>query len=421
MPLVVGVSFKKAGKVYYFDPSGIDLHEGDFVIAETARGIEFGEIMSEPKEVSEEEIVSPLKKVVRKASSADIQREENNKQREKSAYHTCQQKIQLHNLPMKLIEAEYCFDGSQVTFYFSAESRVDFRELVKDLAGSLRTKVQLHQVGVRDEAKLFGGLGPCGRPMCCASFLNGFEPVSMKMAKEQSLFLNPLKFSGICGKLMCCLKYEYPTYKAAKERLPKLGTMVDTPGGSAKLVEIHVIKEVVGVEMPDGSVVRYPAAELFPEMAEPLCGGCCGKNSATCSAEACTAVANEPADEAILESPVIEVLTAKEVDIDTLTESDLPEPVVTQVEKSTTEGERRNPSRRRNRPFKRPHTGEQNTQNDQPAQTQQSPTDQAQNNAPESHAGQGGSTRRRRPNRRRRKPSTGGNGENPGTSQPGTE
>ncbi|MHB0999866.1 MAG: PSP1 domain-containing protein [Armatimonadota bacterium] len=290
MPLVVGVSFKKAGKVYYFDPSGIDLREGDLIIAETARGIEFGEIMIEPKEVPEEEIVPPLKRVVRKATDADIAREESNVAKEKQAMHTCLQKIQAHNLPMKLIDAEYCFDSSQVTFFFSSESRVDFRELVKDLAGVLKTKVQLHQVGVRDEAKFFGGIGTCGRALCCASFLGNFEPVSMKMAKEQSLFLNPLKFSGICGKLMCCLKYEYPMYRDVKLRMPPIGTMVKTPKGMGRVVEINVIKETLGIVLEGGVMVSHtldeleanveskaPCSESCEHSDAPCCGGCAGE------------------------------------------------------------------------------------------------------------------------------------------------
>lgn len=279
MPLVVGVSFKKAGKIYYFDPTDIELHENDYVIAETARGIEFGQVMIEPKEVQEHEIVQPLKRIVRKATPADQEREESNKRKEKTAYTICQQKIQLHNLPMKLIDAEYCFDSSQVTFFFSAEARVDFRELVKDLAGALRSKVQLHQVGVRDEAKLFGGMGPCGRGLCCATFMNGFEPVSMRMAKEQSLFLNPLKFSGICGKLMCCLKYEHSIYREVKGRLPSVGSFVDTPSGQGKVVEVNVIRESLNVQMGDGSIQHILAADLAAACA-PRCmadgGGCAG-------------------------------------------------------------------------------------------------------------------------------------------------
>jgi cell fate regulator YaaT (PSP1 superfamily) len=277
MPLVVGISFKKAGKVYYFDPTGHNLREGDFVIAETARGIEFGEVLIEPREVPDEEIIPPLKKVVRKASHGDMEREEANRQKEKNAYHVCHQKILQHNLPMKLIDAEYCFDGSQVTFYFSAEARVDFRELVKDLASSLRAKVQLHQVGVRDEAKIFGGMGPCGRGMCCATFLSGFEPVSMKMAKEQSLFLNPLKFSGICGKLMCCLKFEYAMYRELKSGLPSPGSTVMTAGGPGRVTDVNVMREMLCVELEDGSSVSCSIDDLI------RCGSECPSVEHTCS------------------------------------------------------------------------------------------------------------------------------------------
>lgn len=301
MPLVVGVSFKKAGKVYYFDPAGLDLHEGDHIIAETARGAEFGDIMMDPKEVSDAEIVLPLRKVIRKATEGDVRREESNRQKERQAFLTCQQKVQQHSLPMKLIDAEYCFDGSQVTFFFSAESRVDFRELVKDLAGSLRTKVQLHQVGVRDEAKLFGGLGPCGRVLCCTTFMSDFEPVSMKMAKEQSLFLNPLKFSGTCGKLMCCLKYEYPNYKEAKLRLPSAGMTVETPKGPGRVVEVNIIGETVAVDV-EGTLIRYPASELGYQKpgcpAHGACSGCGAHDEEPPAAE-------ETIEDAMIAEPVI--------------------------------------------------------------------------------------------------------------------
>jgi cell fate regulator YaaT (PSP1 superfamily) len=262
MPIVVGVNFKKNGKVYYFDPNGIELHEGDYVIAETARGIEFCRVVHEPKDVPEESIVPPLKKIVRKATEEDASREEANEQKAKQAMGICQQKIQNHNLPMKLIDAEYNFECSQITFFFSSESRVDFRELVKDLAGALKTKVQLHQVGVRDEAKFFGGIGPCGRALCCASFLGGFEPVSMKMAKEQSLFLNPLKFSGICGKLMCCLKYEYDMYHDARNRFPPIGAALLTPKGIGHVGEINVVKEIVSVNLEDGTTETYTIDDI---------------------------------------------------------------------------------------------------------------------------------------------------------------
>ncbi|MDI6829024.1 MAG: stage 0 sporulation family protein [Armatimonadota bacterium] len=262
MPIVVGVCFKKVGKIYYFDPAGLDLQEGDFVIADTTRGIELGQVMTEIREVPEEEIVPPLRQIIRKATPEDFEREESNRQKEEQAFRVCVEKIQKHNLPMKLIEADYSFDGSQVTFYFAAETRVDFRELVKDLASTLRTKVQLHQVGVRDEAKFFGGLGMCGRALCCATFLKDFEPVSMKMAKEQSLFLNPIKFSGICGKLMCCLKFEYPIYKEAKSRLPAVGSTVITPRGPGKVIEVNIIKEMLTIDLGEGIVAHYHASEV---------------------------------------------------------------------------------------------------------------------------------------------------------------
>lgn len=282
MPLVVGVNFKKAGKVYYFDPSGIDLHEGDHVIAETSRGIEYCEVMLEPKDVPDSEIVPLLKKIIRLATESDTTRKESNALKEKQAMSICLQKIQNHDLPMKLIDAEYSFDSSQVTIFFSSESRVDFRELVKDLAGALKTKVQLHQVGVRDEAKFFGGIGTCGRSLCCASFLGGFEPVSMKMAKEQSLFLNPLKFSGICGKLMCCLKYEYSMYREVKSRLPDIGSIVVTPKGPGRVIEINVIKETMNIVLESGGMGVYVLEDLTLPEGFKQCVQTCGKDGDGC-------------------------------------------------------------------------------------------------------------------------------------------
>ncbi|HHV61296.1 MAG TPA: stage 0 sporulation family protein [Firmicutes bacterium] len=214
---VVGVRFKKAGKIYYFEPGEIDITVGDRVIVETARGIEYGEVVIGRKQVSEEDIVSPLKKVLRKATAEDEAQVEENKRKERRAFDICLQKIASHELPMKLIDVEYSFDNSKITFYFTADGRVDFRELVKDLASVFRTRIELRQIGVRDEAKMLGGLGPCGRPLCCATFLGDFEPVSIRMAKDQNLSLNPSKISGICGRLMCCLKYESDSYKRVKE------------------------------------------------------------------------------------------------------------------------------------------------------------------------------------------------------------
>ncbi len=276
MPLVVGVTFRKVGKVYYFDPGELQLSEGDFVIAETARGVEFGEVVLEPREISEEELVAPLKKVVRIASGDDLDREAGNREREKHAFEVCERKIAEHGLPMKLLDAESAFDGSQVTFSFSADGRIDFRELVKDVAGSLRTKVQLHQIGVRDEAKLIGGYGTCGRSLCCATFLSAFEPVSMKMAKDQSLFLNPAKFSGACGKLMCCLRYEHEYYKEAHRRLPAVGAIIELERGRAKVVDVNVVNSTLTVETEDEVQLHIKACDINME-------GLCRRHGVACN------------------------------------------------------------------------------------------------------------------------------------------
>ncbi|NMB00315.1 MAG: stage 0 sporulation family protein [Firmicutes bacterium] len=221
MVTIVGVRFKRAGKIYYFNPGQLKMAAGDGCIVETSRGVEFGEIVIAPKEVPEEEVVQPLKQVLRSATTEDYERLEANKRRAQEAFQIAQQKIEEHQLPMKLLEAEYTLDDSKLIFSFTADGRVDFRELVKDLAAIFRTRIELRQVGVRDEAKLLGGLGPCGRGLCCATFLGDFEPVSIKMAKDQNLSLNPSKISGICGRLMCCLKYECDSYQCHKQAFGK--------------------------------------------------------------------------------------------------------------------------------------------------------------------------------------------------------
>lgn len=276
MPLVVGVTFRRVGKVYYFDPGELKLREGDFVIAETARGLEFGEVVIEPREVSDEELVAPLKKIARLATGDDLEREASNREREKHAMEVCERKIAEHNLPMKLLDAECAFDGSQITFSFSADGRVDFRELVKDVAGALRTKVQLHQIGVRDEAKLIGGYGGCGRPLCCATFLSSFEPISMKMAKDQSLFLNPAKFSGVCGKLMCCLRFEHDFYKQAQKRLPAVGAIIELDRGRAKVIDVNVVTNMLTVETEDEIQLHISADRLNLE-------GLCRRHGIACN------------------------------------------------------------------------------------------------------------------------------------------
>ena len=249
MVKVVGVRFKKAGKIYYFDPGDMEIKLDENVIVETARGIEFGYVVIPNKEVSEDEIVTPLKSVIRVATEEDKQHHRENAEKEEEAFDICLQKIKNHNLEMKLIDVEYTFDNNKVLFYFTADGRVDFRELVKDLAAVFRTRIELRQIGVRDEAKMMGGLGVCGRVLCCHSFLGDFQPVSIKMAKEQGLSLNPTKISGACGRLMCCLKYEQEAYEEITKRVPKEGAVVDTPDGQGVVIFRSLIKEMVKVRL----------------------------------------------------------------------------------------------------------------------------------------------------------------------------
>ena len=249
---VVGVRFKKAGKIYYFDPADMNIQKDTYVVFETARGIEFGECVIGIKEINENDIVAPLKSVLRIATEEDIDRHFKNKDKEKDAFNICLKKIQEHGLTMKLIDVEYTFDNNKVIFYFTADGRVDFRELVKDLATIFKTRIELRQIGVRDEAKMLGGLGPCGRPMCCSSFLGDFASVSIKMAKEQNLSLNPTKISGICGRLMCCLNYEQSTYEDIRKRMPKVGSIVKTSEGTGEVFSNNIVKESVKVKLKKG-------------------------------------------------------------------------------------------------------------------------------------------------------------------------
>lgn len=249
---VVGVRFKQAGKIYYFDPSEFEIKAGQNAIVETARGIEFGQVMLGPKEVPDDKVTLPLKKVIRLATAEDEVQLRENMEKEKKAFTTCLEKIAHHQLQMKLVEVEYTFDRSKIIFYFTADGRVDFRELVKDLATVFRTRIELRQIGVRDEAKMLGGLGPCGRPLCCGTFLGDFEPVSIKMAKEQNLSLNPVKISGICSRLMCCLKFESNCYREAKADLPLIGSRVRVDGKEGKIVETNPLKESLIVQFGDG-------------------------------------------------------------------------------------------------------------------------------------------------------------------------
>ena len=249
MAEVIGVRFKEVGKVYYFDPDNNKLKLNDTVIVETSRGVECGMVAIENKEVPDEEIVHPLKKLIRKATKEDLRHLEENHRKEKEALKICEQKVADHGLEMKLVDVEYTFDNSKILFYFTADGRVDFRALVKDLASVFRTRIELRQIGVRDESKMLGGLGVCGRPFCCSSFLGEFHPVSIKMAKEQGLSLSPTKISGTCGRLMCCLKYEQEAYTDLLKHTPKVGAIVKTPYGRGLVVETNLLTRTLKVKM----------------------------------------------------------------------------------------------------------------------------------------------------------------------------
>lgn len=249
MAEIVGIRFKNVGKVYYFEPNGMTFKKGDRAIVETARGLECGEVAMENRDVPDDTIVNPLKPVIRPATEADLKTVEQNKEKEKKAYKICEEKITRHGLEMKLVDVEYTFDSSKILFYFTADGRVDFRELVKDLASVFRTRIELRQIGVRDEAKMLGGFGICGRPFCCKSFLGEFQPVSIKMAKEQGMSLNPVKISGTCGRLMCCLKYEQDTYEHLLRHTPKVGAIVETVEGRGTVIENNLITGMLKIRL----------------------------------------------------------------------------------------------------------------------------------------------------------------------------
>ena len=267
MTKVIGVRFRKAGKIYFFSPGKLEIKRGDQVIVETARGVEFGNVVSGPKEVADDEITQPLKAVIRVATEEDRKTEERNRKKEKEAFDICLEKIHKHGLEMKLIDAEYTFDNNKVLFYFTADGRIDFRELVKDLAAVFRTRIELRQIGVRDETKIRGGIGVCGRELCCHTYLSEFAPVSIKMAKEQNLSLNPSKISGVCGRLMCCLTNEEETYEELNSHLPSIGDYVTTPEGlkgevSSLSVLRQQVKVIVNLENDEKEIREYKVDEL---------------------------------------------------------------------------------------------------------------------------------------------------------------
>ena len=265
MAEVIGVRFKEVGKVYYFDPNGIQMKKGDMAIVETARGVECGEVAMENREIEDKDIVHPLKKMIRKATQGDLKKVEENRKKERHAFEICEKKILDHKLEMKLVDVEYTFDNNKILFYFTADGRVDFRELVKDLASVFRTRIELRQIGVRDEAKMMGGLGICGRPFCCTSFLGEFQPVSIKMAKEQGLSLNPVKISGTCGRLMCCLKYEQAAYSDLLRTTPTNGAVVNTPEGRGVVVDVNLLTGMLKVRMdraPEAAPMSFHAKQV---------------------------------------------------------------------------------------------------------------------------------------------------------------
>ena len=274
---IVGVRFKNAGKIYYFDPVDFEIEEDMDVVVETARGLEYGTIVVGKKEIDEESLVSPLKPIIRIATEEDTKIYKENKEKAKETFELCLEKIKEHNLTMYLIYCEYTFDRNKLIFYFTAEGRIDFRELVKDLAAIFKTRIELRQIGVRDEAKSIGGLGPCGRSLCCSSWLGDFQPVSIKMAKDQSLSLNPTKISGICGRLFCCLKYEHDVYVEAIEKVPPVGAIVKVDSNKGKVIETNPLLEQVKVEFNDKTIRICMKDEIKVLQAPKKCDGCGGK------------------------------------------------------------------------------------------------------------------------------------------------
>lgn len=271
---IVGVRFKNAGKIYYFDPVDFEIEKDMDVVVETARGLEYGTVVVGKKEIDEESLVSPLKPIIRIATEEDTKIYKENKEKAKETFELCLQKIKEHELTMYLIDCEYTFDRNKLIFYFTAEGRIDFRELVKDLAAIFKTRIELRQIGVRDEAKSIGGLGPCGRNLCCSSWLGDFQPVSIKMAKDQSLSLNPTKISGICGRLFCCLKYEHDVYVEAIEKVPPVGAIVKVDGNKGKVIETNPLLEQAKIEFNDKTIRICMKDEIKVLQAPKKCDGC---------------------------------------------------------------------------------------------------------------------------------------------------
>ena len=288
---VVGIRFRPAGRIYYFDPQGQSFTTGQYVVVETVRGVEAGRVVIAVKKVTESDLSDPLKPVLHLASEDDLRMMLSFKSKEKEALVRCHERVVQHNLPMKLVEAEYTFDGSRLTFYFTADERVDFRALVRDLAATFRTRIELRQIGARDQAKLQGGVGPCGKTLCCSSWITDFGIVSIKMAKEQGLPLNPTKISGVCGRLMCCLAYENDNYIQAKQQMPGIGAFLDTPSGPGKVVSVNVPQNAVEVMLESGATIHVPVdtqQEASGGCGSCSSGGACGtKGDGGCGSGGC--------------------------------------------------------------------------------------------------------------------------------------
>lgn len=274
--VIVGIRFRPAGRIYYFDPQGQSFTTGQYVIVETVRGVEAGRVVIASKRVAESDLTDPLKPVLRLASEDELRMMLSFKAKEKEVLVKCAERVQQHTLPMKLVEAEYTFDGSRLTFYFTADERVDFRALVRDLAAAFRTRIELRQIGARDQAKLQGGLGPCGKTLCCSSWIADFGVISIKMAKEQGLPLNPAKISGVCGRLLCCLSYENDNYVQAKQSMPQIGAFLNTPSGSGKVISVNVPQNTVEVMLESGATIQVPASQsdVGAKMSTGGCGSC---------------------------------------------------------------------------------------------------------------------------------------------------
>ncbi len=291
---IIGVRFRRGGKIYFYDPDRLSLAEGDEIIVPTARGVEFGIVARAAHEMREDCLPADLKKVLRRATDRDKSQLERNQARRDTARQRCLELIRKHNLQMKLVDVDYVFDGNSITFYFTSDGRVDFRELVKDLASALKTRIEMRQVGVRDEAKAIGGLGPCGRPLCCAMFLDEFEPVSIRMAKEQNLPLNPSKISGICGRLMCCLRYEQEAYRDFLRHVPKVGTQVETEKGAGRVTGYDVLNMRVKVETPSGDMLNLDPEDFGEEYSQVLVDA---EDEKVCEEDALAELREEGAEE----------------------------------------------------------------------------------------------------------------------------